>query len=54
MKYRHQWRKTDQVAKQQCAVCKAVRFGKPGGWGRAGDADTGKPVGVYCDSTFTQ
>ncbi len=52
MKQRHQWKKTNQVAKQECVVCKAVRYGKPNGWGRAVNPETHEIVGAYCDASF--
>lgn len=52
MKHRHQWRMTEQVAKQECVACNAVRYGKPGGWHRAINPITKNPVGAYCDPNF--
>ena len=41
----HDWRKGDRVAKQVCAHCGAIRWGAPGGWGRA--RKNGKTI-KYC------
>jgi len=49
MAKKHEW-ETVGIAHQQCKVCGAKRFGKPGGWGRAMNKDFTKSV-RYCEDS---